>query len=244
MTFFWCYLLIGFSNSSLLIDQIHTPTAIIGILTTSRSHERRALIRSTYLHHRPKKMDVFFALCSRPIITENNTLKEIDEKGDIILLNCTENMNEGKTHVWFTYVFEHFLPYKFVLKGDDDTFIHLENLQQDLILQPQNNIFYGRICNNYPAMAGMLYGMSWNLVEYVATDQWVRANVIGPEDFITYTWMKRNNAIFISKEAEFYDHKEAKSTSWSKDYVENTIAIHQCKQNERMIDAYFKLLKH
>jgi hypothetical protein len=193
----------------------------------------------TYLRHKPHDIDLYFVLCNVPLALQSQILLEMEVHRDIIVMDCTENMNDGKTYDWFTYVYQHLPPYKFAFKGDDDTFIHLFNLRDDLLLQPWENIYYGRVCNNHPPMAGMLYGLSWNMVGFIASSAWVREHKVGTEDYVTHSWMRHINATFVSKEAAFYDHKLANSyTPWAKDYVKETIAIHQCKESERFIDSY------
>jgi hypothetical protein len=216
--------------------------ALIGILMPASKFERRKLIRETYLRHKPADIDVFFVCClPRSSVNERAFLLEIEEYNDIIVMNCEENLNNGKTYDWFKYVYSTFCPYKFVMKCDDDTFVHLPKLRNDLVKQHNNNVYYGRRCTpDYPPMCGALYGLSWNLIEFIATNDTIYKKKDGQEDYATYQWMMfYGRAIFISKALdEFHDHPWATWTGWNRPYSLASIAIHQCKEDERLRDAF------
>lgn len=79
-------------------------TLLIGILTRPEKYDRRHFLRLIYGTQRPT-IDVKFILCS---LTKGEQLQrafialEIMRFGDIITLNCSENMNAGKTYTYFS----------------------------------------------------------------------------------------------------------------------------------------------
>ena len=77
----------------------------IGILTLPEKYHRRHLLRMVYNSQSPAgaKVDVKFVFCN--LTTEEQQVMvalEIMQYDDIIILNCSENMNEGKTYTYFS----------------------------------------------------------------------------------------------------------------------------------------------
>ncbi|KAE9462439.1 hypothetical protein C3L33_05644, partial [Rhododendron williamsianum] len=96
---------------------------------------------------------------------------------DIMILNCKENMNKGKTYTYFSSLPEMlneenkpYPPYHYVLKSDDDTYFRLENLVESLRVLPREDLYYGYVIpcpsmdpfNQY--MSGMGFLVSWDIV--------------------------------------------------------------------------------
>ncbi|KAG7099183.1 hypothetical protein E1B28_001052 [Marasmius oreades] len=90
---------------------------LIGVFSTDSSYERRALVRSTWATH-PRSRDGAGAGdngigTSRTIVRfimgqprkdfERRVALEIEEYNDIIVLPMQENMNDGKTHAFFSW---------------------------------------------------------------------------------------------------------------------------------------------
>ncbi|CAG8777522.1 15782_t:CDS:2, partial [Dentiscutata heterogama] len=77
---------------------------------------------------------------------ENKDMLEEESKmyGDIVILNITENMNEGKTFEYFKWFAKHRKDYYFV-KTDDDSFIHLIHYYRDLQDLPRKRAYYGGV---------------------------------------------------------------------------------------------------
>jgi hypothetical protein len=227
--------------SSLRCKFVSKKTALMGILLPASKFTRRKLIRDTYLREKPSDIDVFFVCCHPKRGDEHALMLEIQEKRDIVVMDCVENVMSGKTYDWFAYAYKNLCPYKFVMKCDDDTFVHLPNLRRDLAKQHTNNVYYGRPCTkDYQPMCGALYGMSWNLVEFVATNEVVATMKNGQEDFVTFEWMNLyGRATSVAKSLEeFHDHPRESWTGWSKPFSSLTIAVHQCKLDVRLLEAY------
>ncbi|QRV78401.1 glycosyltransferase family 31 protein [Ceratobasidium sp. AG-Ba] len=129
--------------------------------------------------------------------------------GDIIQLSMKENMNQGKTHAYFSWARDHALvppasgvewvrP-EYVVKTDDDSFVVLDELEARLRVSWYEGsakmkgtgplIYWGYLVKEY-FMAGELYALSWNLVEHVASSEKVRRMTVGPEDQQVAKWVK------------------------------------------------------
>jgi hypothetical protein len=211
-------------------DKNVEKVAAVGIMSVPHKISRRELIRSTYLKLKPTDIDVFFVMCKPDQDMEEFIKKESEIRQDIVIMNCTENMNEGKTFTWFSYAHNHFKSrYSFVFKGDDDAYLNLENLHKDLIKTPKENVYYGRLCEGGVFMAGMLYGFTKDVVQFIATDPFVKENIVGGEDQLSAHWVQhKGNVQYIEKSEEMYDHYRS-GAFWQKPFHRNTIAIHQCK---------------
>ena len=112
---------------------------------------RRALIRSTYLQLKPSNLDLFFVF-GKPTNDSVLFLLRQEQKlyKDIMILPTPENMDEGKTYSFFTHVHSLYHNgddnggYKFVMKTDDDVFLHLANIEKRVSSLPMNGVFFGR----------------------------------------------------------------------------------------------------
>jgi Galactosyltransferase len=140
-------------------------------------------IRFVFCNLATREQQVFIAL-------------EIMRFNDIIIMNCTENMNNGKTYQFLSGVPELFSdrPYDYVMKADDDAYIRLDSLVESLKDKSRVDMYYGLVmpCDkeNFfpfpPFMSGMGYVLSWDLIEWMAQSDFRRDDTEGgPEDMWT-----------------------------------------------------------
>ncbi|PHU11765.1 hypothetical protein BC332_18695 [Capsicum chinense] len=148
------------------------------------------------------KVDVKFVFCN--LTKEDQKILvalEIMRYDDIIILNCQENMNKGKTYTYFSSLPEifsvsniqpYYPPYHYVMKADDDTYIRLENFVESLRPLPREDLYYGYVipCPSMDPfvhyMSGMGYLVSWDVVEWIKDSDIPKKHLEGPEDKITY----------------------------------------------------------
>jgi Galactosyltransferase len=62
---------------------------------------------------------------------------------DVIVLDCTENMNGGKTYSYFMNIAKR-KKYDFIMKADDDVFIHTPNIAKLIAKLPRKGLYFGR----------------------------------------------------------------------------------------------------
>jgi len=140
-----CLVLVAFLFTNVGFDIQHksngTPDIriLIGIMSPYWATARRQLVRNAYARF-PKSLpiDIIFVEGNitapinqgraryaqhKAIEWENNTY------GDILHLDCKENMNEGKTYEFLKKVGREFAgKYTHVMKSDDDAFINLPGM--------------------------------------------------------------------------------------------------------------------
>lgn len=128
------------------------PVSIfIGIWTVADKFEIRNLIRTLNLIQKMNlvgdKVDFKFILGIPPEFTpelESKLIIENNTYGDLIMLNNIENMNNGKAYYYWKWVSEYSdMQYDYVIKADDDAFVHFQNLALNLRPLPRNHLYYG-----------------------------------------------------------------------------------------------------
>ncbi|KWU46466.1 hypothetical protein RHOSPDRAFT_3142, partial [Rhodotorula sp. JG-1b] len=165
---------------------------------------------------------------------------EMEMFNDLVVLDVEENMNQGKTFKYFTWAAENatvpvyysrkgesgmvdgvkqvgvgFKKADYVVKADDDAFIRLDELERHLRVTPRENTYWGYLIRNR-FMAGEVYALSADLVNYIATYPRPKSWTIGKEDQRMAKWMRNHpNASsihWISERCWIYDHPKAGTT--------------------------------
>jgi len=175
---------------------------LIGVFSTAENWERRDLIR--VLGQQGLGQDVQEQVQFRFILGrsaderwEQRLQREKEVYGDIVELECEENMEEGKTYEFLKWVGsrEEGERPRFAMKSDDDTFLVLPNLLQVISsLDCGQNIYLGTswgacidLC--YPFyMRGMAYGLSWPLIRWLTLANLPYADYRQTEDARTGSW--------------------------------------------------------
>ena len=237
---------------------------LIGIQTLPAKYERRHLLRTVYslqVREHPSlagRVDVRFVFCN--VTSPDDAVfvaLEMMRHGDIIVLDCAENMDNGKTYTFFSTVARAFNAtggarrprYDYVMKADDDTYLRLP---ASLRGAARDDAYYGlqMPCdreNFYPFppfMSGMGYALSWDLVAWVAASDLARRERDGPEDMWTGRWFnlagKARNR--YDQAPRMYNYKGASPDScFRHGFVPDTIAVHMLKDGARWAEtlAYF-----
>ncbi|GJN04181.1 hypothetical protein PR202_ga21705 [Eleusine coracana subsp. coracana] len=164
-----------------------------------KRRERRDIVRMAYaLQPQPPagvaRVDVRFVFCNVTDPVDAALLAlEIQHHADVLVLNCTENMNDGKTYAYLSSVPRIFAssPYDYVMKTDDDTYLRVAPLAEELRGKPRDDVYLGY---GYPMpfMHGMGYVVSWDVASWVATAGEIleRNDTMGPEDLMVGKWLK------------------------------------------------------
>ncbi|KAF3786480.1 Beta-1-3-galactosyltransferase [Nymphaea thermarum] len=240
---------------------------LIGILTLPQKYERRNLLRLVYGLQTPKiaQIDVKFVFCN---LTNEEHLAfialEIKRYDDIIILNCTENMDSGKTYTYFSSVPHLFgstpgtrsPPYDYVMKADDDTFVRLAGLEETLKDAAREDMYYGFLapCDNMDAftanyMAGMAYVLSWDLAEWIRSSNYAKSHQVGPEDLLVGDWFRAGKVAKnrYNNKPTMYDFPGAVGPdhTCSHDFIPGTVAVHRVKRNRDwlLVLSYFNYTK-
>jgi hypothetical protein len=173
-------------------------SVLVGVHTMPGKHSRRHLIRMAYVLQQQQqtspalRVDVRFVLCARPMPPEHRAFVALEARayGDVLVLDCAENAEDGKTYTYFASLPAMLgsggggPPYDYVMKVDDDTFLRLDALVDTLRSAPREDMYWGvglpfQNREFPPFMLGMGYLLSWDLVEWIATSDMVRREAKG-----------------------------------------------------------------
>lgn len=236
----------------------------MGVLTLGDRYLARHRLRMINALQPPvaAQIDVKFVLCNLSRDDEKTLVAlEIMLYDDIIILNCKENMNGGKTYTFFSSLPGLFggaangtgRPYDFVMKTDDDTIFMLPRLVESLRIQPREDLYWGHAVppkDGRPLfMAGMGYVLSWDLVEWIAASEAVKNHTMGPEDTVVGEWLRdggRGKNVYSTRAPHLnfdtkpvmYDYPYPPYT-----FVPNTISVHRLKETDKLAETlrYFNV---
>ncbi|KAJ9689467.1 hypothetical protein PVL29_014918 [Vitis rotundifolia] len=236
---------------------------LIGILTLPDQYHRRHFLRMIYGTQSPAgaKVDVKFVFCN--LTKEDQKVLvalEIMRYDDIIILNCTENMNQGKTYTYFSSLPEMLNstegpspPYHYVMKADDDIYLRLDKLVESLRPLPREDLYYGYVipCGSmdpfHHYMSGMGYLVSWDIVEWVSVSEVSRNHLEGSEDRVFGDWMRRGHRGRKRHTVKWamYNYPD-RPTACTHELWPDTIGVHLLKKQEKWIETlkYFNVTQN
>lgn len=241
-----------YTNSTQAPPPSNDIRILIGILTLPDHYHKRHFLRMIYGTQSlvGATVDVKFVFCN--LTKEDQKVLvalEIMRHDDIIILNCKENMDKGKTYTYFSSLPEMFNetdvpnpPYHYVMKGDDDSYFRLQNLVDSLIPLPREDLYYGYVipCPSMDPfvhyMSGMGYVVSWDIVEWLKESDIPKNNLAGPEDKVFGKWLRDGNRAKNRHNAKWsmYNYPEP-HTQCTHDLWPDTIAVHLLKNQEKWI---------
>ncbi|KAL7224702.1 hypothetical protein ACSBR1_026061 [Camellia fascicularis] len=239
---------------------------LLGILTLPDQYHRRHFLRMIYGTQSPvgAKIDVKFVFCN--LTKEDQKVLvalEIMRYDDIIILDCKENMNKGKTYTYFSSLPEMFNgtenenkpypPYHYVLKADDDTYFRLENLVESLKPLPREDLYYGYVipCPSMDPfvhyMSGMGFLISWDIVEWIRVSDIPKKHLEGPEDRVFGEWLRDGHRAKNRFNAKWsmYNYPDPPTRCTHALWPE-TIAVHLLKNQVKWIHTlqYFNVTQN
>ncbi|PVF94572.1 hypothetical protein CPB86DRAFT_876334 [Serendipita vermifera] len=253
-----------------------TPAGVfVGVFSMDSGLERRMFIRTTYANHERSRVDngtsrtiVRFILGKPRPEWERRIQLEAETYNDMVILPISENMNNGKSHAYFTWAARHAwvpppqtpLPFSytnqttkahplaphdprplpnspsdwvrpdFVVKADDDAFLMLAELEGRLRVEMHSSlnqtsyyygtpppiedplVYWGYLVKN-KFMGGEMYGLSWNIVSWVAQSEAAKGLTRGAEDKLVAKWVmahpRAGDVRWRSEHCWIYDHPKA-----------------------------------
>ncbi|KAL7192726.1 hypothetical protein ACSBR2_024527 [Camellia fascicularis] len=248
------------SNTTIALNKTHRLhhrfTLLIGIFTRADLYDRRHFLRLVYgIQSSPiADIDVKFVFCSLTKPEQRVLVAlEIMRFNDIIILNCSENMNNGKTYTYFSSL-PHIVPsrYDYVMKADDDVYIRLAPLALSLKPLPRVDLYYGFVipCTSLNPFVGYMSGMgfllSWDLVEWIGNSGIPAKDTFGPEDKLVGKWLNMGNKAknrFSNKPA-MYDYPGTNGRC-SHELIPDTVAVHRLKKWDHWLNVlnFFNVTK-
>lgn len=212
----------------------------IGIFTVANELPIRRMHR--LLHTRHPCLENFHIqfVMGQPEMRSEQVLVEAEQAitNDILFLPMKENMNEGKTHNFFTYVnnlqVQGKLPwYDHIMKADSDSFLHCSNLYARIRDIPLKGSYFGRENSGVGRfMVGMAYSLSKDLISKITESSFASQNTKGPEDAITASWLQyfsQNLSYPITwirePPSRFYGRPDS-GRAWAHPYTNDTIVVH------------------
>ncbi|KAL6130622.1 PREDICTED: uncharacterized protein LOC101314610 [Fragaria vesca subsp. vesca] len=217
---------------------------MIGILTRTDNYDRCHFLPLVYgvrpvlsPRHHPRQLKFVFCSLTKPKQRALIAL-EMLRFDDILILNCTETMNSGKTYTYFSLP-KLLLPrkYDYIMMADDDVFIRFEPLALSLKALPRVDLYYGFVipCASMDPfveyMSGMGFLLSWDLVEWIRSSEVPKENVVGPQDKLIEKWFKMGNKAMkkISNKPAMYDYPGTNERC-SHELIPETVAVHRLKR--------------
>ncbi|KAI8908387.1 hypothetical protein EDD86DRAFT_207477 [Gorgonomyces haynaldii] len=149
-------------------------------------------------------------------------------------------MDDGKTLDYFHKVAQG-QKFDFVMKLDQDVFLHPQNLIHNLLKFPKEKVYLGRENLGVGFHAGLAYILSWDLVQFLGQDQHCYENRHFQEDSLVAYCLRHGKQIEgplmnFQNILDIYDEPESQK-GWAHEYTPSTIAIHQLKRQDWFLKA-------
>lgn len=186
---------------------------------------------------------------------EVNVLQEeMDFYQDILTLN-TENMHHGKTFEFFKTIAEQteYQDVDFVMKAEDDTYLHLDRDQYDLAHTNCNMAYWGYLVGD-TFMAGQCYGLCMDLVKWVAANSAVvptkkkyKAGETQKNASQVQKWFQKskiNDQIkYEVRNCKMHDYIDATSTFSREIDTNSSMVVHYLKKDHHFMRTHYTLAK-
>lgn len=161
-----------------VITEIHallpssTRLVLIGVFCRAQDVAARTIIRRTSARLAPPAVTIRFVVC-KPLHSPPDVLlwAEMQREHDLFLMDCVENMDEGKSIHFFKHVRRQFPAFSYYAKADTDSYVLYHNLALALANAPRTHFYAGR--SNFGLNSKMIHNMSGSL--YILSQDLVKA---------------------------------------------------------------------
>jgi hypothetical protein len=233
--------------------QLTTQESLIfvGIFCRKEDYVARTIIRQTIMLMAPAAaVTVRFVICRQEAAGLDPFLwAEVQEHQDLYLLDCTENMNDGKSFQYFASVRHDFPGYHYYSKADTDTYILFHNLATAFDVAPRCAFYAGR--QNDPVdglpnfVSGSFYALSHDLLPILEACEPTCADKIGPEDVNIGTHFNRS----IPERIQYGDLGPNHSILYDRQPRNTTIKpwvvlLHPLKEPQEWLGVHQEVLEH
>ncbi|KAJ3190562.1 hypothetical protein HK101_008598 [Irineochytrium annulatum] len=221
-------------------------TALVAVMSTAGGFQRRSLIRSTYLQLRGPGVDVVFVM-PRPKTPSAKALVAMESAahGDVVVLEDLEddgvNSRRAVEYIKALVVKDRKRKkldktaedeYSFLVKVQDDVFVHLKNLEDKLLgFSGKSGVWYGReVEKSSKTMTGTGFAISWDLLEAIMStiEDTPAASRLDSKLSDWLTSVVRN---FASDEVGIYDEPQSEET-WAHAYTKHTVMVRYLKKED------------
>ena len=237
-------------NNSAASNRLKEKVILVAFFGTAMEYERRSIIRSVIANrYDPAQIDVVFAVGQSESAIEN-ALVELEKRvyGDLFEVSMKENMDDGKTLRFIKDVYERQMngeipQYRFVMKTDMDSFVHLENLIDRTLQFPDEFLYAGRIQPgktkeglSFLYMIGLGYILSADLIDAIATSDYAEQNMVGPEDWMVGLWIRHIaetlniDVHFVGDNQAFADHPKGRKNFYNQPFYPDAVVVHDLKK--------------
>ncbi|CAM6121254.1 unnamed protein product [Calypogeia fissa] len=217
-------------------------SVLVGVFIMHFEVKRREIIRLAYRVQSSPYADFTVRFILGGYTLASWLEKENSTYGDMIVLQCKENLNDGKTFTFFSSLPDLVHKHDYVMKADDDSYVNFENLGKHLNSFPRTDLYYGYSlpCDDDDPghvaafRVGAGYVLSWDLVVWIKESPIPRNNSIGTEDYLVGEWFRQGD---IAKNRPysmhlFHDHPD-QGGKCCRPVTKESILIHKLKTNER-----------
>lgn len=237
-------------NGTLTNSVTSSPPAkfsvLLGVFIMAYEIKRREIIRLAYRVQLSEYADFTVRFILGGYKLESWLEWENSTYGDMIVLQCKENMNAGKTFTFYSSLPDLGRQYDYVMKADDDSYVRFSNLGKHLKSFPTTDLYYGYSlpCDNDDPhhvaefRVGAGYVLSWDLVVWIKDSPIPRNASIGTEDTLVGQWFKEGD---VAKNRPysmhlFHDHPD-QGGSCARPLSKESILIHKLKTDERWYEV-------
>jgi hypothetical protein len=196
----------------------------VGIFCRKEDWIARTLIRQTSMSLAPPGVVVKFVICHQESSGFDPFIwAEMQQHQDLYLIDCVENMNEGKSFEYFRTVRRDFPDFSYYSKADTDTYILFHNVARALDDSPRC-LFYGGLSNgaihripNF--ISGSFYILSCDLVMKLEGCGQACAVIEGAEDVI----MGEHLWTLVGEELQYGDFGGGRTVYYDRQSRDTTI---------------------